>query len=50
MRAYLRDPARADEDGRRGREFVARTFDRRRIAERYARMLEEIAPLSTSHR
>ncbi len=42
MLAYLRDPERADEHGRRGREFAAQHFDRRRIAERYAQLLEEI--------
>jgi glycosyltransferase involved in cell wall biosynthesis len=44
MVAYLRDPERADADGRRGRAYVAAHFDRRQISESFARLLERAAP------
>ncbi len=43
MLAYLRDPARADRDGARGRAFVAGAFDRRVIGTRFAGLLAGLA-------
>lgn len=42
MRTYLRDPGRADEDGRRGRAFVEAHYDRGRIAADFVALLEDL--------
>lgn len=42
MCGYLREPEEADRQGRAGRDFVARHFDRARIAEAFAAELEAL--------
>jgi len=43
MTAYLRDAACAEPDGRQGREFVVKAFNRGQIAARFAALLAESA-------
>lgn len=42
-RAVLRDPASAQARGLAGREFVQRAFDRKQLAQRYLKLLLELA-------